>query len=236
MASKIGVYFDASNIGGGLDVEALAAGVTAKWGTLAPVVKVFPVLADNVEAIKADITAEQLDGVLLCGASPRADAEIFRFPVLTEHVNLREQCVMCFQDKDGNPLKEGQAAPELLTMMATDYVNMGVVKMQKGNLPDSAALPEGGTQRILVVGGGFTGLTAALEGARSGYEVVLVEKTGELGGAAKNIPVGSPLSAPWDDKEPLKLDEKIAAESDPKKKAKLEAEKATKEQWLNAIK
>ena len=31
------------------------------------------------------------------------------------------------------------------------------------------------------------------------------------------------------------LDEKIAAESDPKKKAKLEAEKATKEQWLNAI-
>ncbi|PST49285.1 DNA repair protein [Bifidobacterium callitrichos] len=32
------------------------------------------------------------------------------------------------------------------------------------------------------------------------------------------------------------LDEKIAAESDPKKKAKLEAEKATKEQWLNAVK
>ena len=31
------------------------------------------------------------------------------------------------------------------------------------------------------------------------------------------------------------LDGKIAAESDPKKKAKLEAEKATKEQWLNAI-
>ncbi|KAB8286619.1 DUF349 domain-containing protein [Bifidobacterium avesanii] len=32
------------------------------------------------------------------------------------------------------------------------------------------------------------------------------------------------------------LAEKIAAESDPKKKAALEAEKATKEQWLNAIK
>ena len=32
------------------------------------------------------------------------------------------------------------------------------------------------------------------------------------------------------------LDQKIAAESDPKKKAKLESEKATKEQWLNAIK
>ena len=32
------------------------------------------------------------------------------------------------------------------------------------------------------------------------------------------------------------LDAEIAAESDPKKKAKLEAEKVTKEQWLNAIK
>lgn len=32
------------------------------------------------------------------------------------------------------------------------------------------------------------------------------------------------------------LDQKIAAESDPKKKATLESEKATKEQWLNAIK
>ena len=31
------------------------------------------------------------------------------------------------------------------------------------------------------------------------------------------------------------LDERIAKESDPKKKASLEAEKATKEQWLNAI-
>ena len=32
------------------------------------------------------------------------------------------------------------------------------------------------------------------------------------------------------------LSAKIEAETDPKKKAKLEAEKATKEQWLNAIK
>ena len=32
------------------------------------------------------------------------------------------------------------------------------------------------------------------------------------------------------------LEEKIAAETDPAKKAKLEAEKATKEQWLNAVK
>ena len=43
-------------------------------------------------------------------------------------------------------------------------------------------------------------------------------------------------TGPEADAQLAELDEKIAAESDPKKKAKLEAEKATKEQWLNAIK
>lgn len=210
MATKIGVYFDASNIGGGLDVEALAAGVTAKWGSFCAVVKVFPVLAANVAAISADIEAQGLDGVLLCGASPRAEAGLYRFPVLTEYVNLREQCVMSFEDEEGNALRPGQAAPELLVQLAGDYVNMGVMKLQKGALPGSAALENGGTKRILVVGGGYTGLTAACEAATSGYEVVLVEKGEILGGAVNNIPVGSPLSAPWEDKEPTKLDDLIA--------------------------
>ena len=58
MATKIGVYFDASNIGGGLDVEALAAGVTAKWGSFTAVVKVFSVLADKYDEICADIEVQ----------------------------------------------------------------------------------------------------------------------------------------------------------------------------------
>jgi len=37
-------------------------------------------------------------------------------------------------------------------------------------------------QSILVVGGGMSGLTAALEAAEAGYEVVLIEKNPYLGG------------------------------------------------------
>lgn len=81
MAGKIGVYFDLQNIGGGLDVEALAAQLREKWGDLTPVVKVCPVLAESVDEIQADIEAQGLDGVLLCGASPRVDAGLYRFPV-----------------------------------------------------------------------------------------------------------------------------------------------------------
>lgn len=46
----------------------------------------------------------------------------------------------------------------------------------------------------------------------------------------------SPASRSSSTPSSAELDAEIAAESDPKKKAKLEAEKATKEQWLNAIK
>ena len=45
MATKIGVYFDQSAIGGGLDVESLVEGVENRWSDLALVVKAFPQLA-----------------------------------------------------------------------------------------------------------------------------------------------------------------------------------------------
>ena len=207
MAGKIGVYFDLQNIGGGLDVEALAAQTRDKWGDLTPVVKVVPLLAEAVDEIKADIEAQGLDGVLLCGASPRVDGDLYRFPVQVEHVNLREQCVLAYKNPDNSPVDSAEGAPELLTLMARDYVNMGVVKLQKSEVPDSAAIP--GVARILVIGGGWTGLTAAAEAAATGYEVVLVEKAEKLGGAVNNIPTASPLGPLWTDKQPTNLAAKI---------------------------
>ena len=169
MSGKIGVYFDQQNIGGGLDLTALAEQTSQKWGGLVPVVKVVPVLALAVSEIKADIEAQELDGVLLCGASPRVDSEIYRLPVQVEFVNLREQCVQAYKNPDKTPVDTANGAPELLAIMARDYVNMGVVKLQKSEVPESAAVT--GVQRVLVIGGGWTGLTAAAEAAETGYDV-----------------------------------------------------------------
>ncbi|MDR3358755.1 MAG: FAD-dependent oxidoreductase [Desulfovibrio sp.] len=209
MAGKIGVYFDMQNIGGGLDVEALAAQTREKWGELAPVVKVCPVLARAVEEIRADISDKKLDGVLLCGASSRAECDVYRLPAQVEHVNLREQCVLSYKNSDGSPPDFSSGAPEDLVIMARDYVNMGVVKLQKSESPDPA--PVAGVARILVIGGGVSGLTAAAESAATGYEVVLVEKSARLGGAAVNIPVTSPLAPDWSDKQSANLNMKISA-------------------------
>jgi len=53
-----------------------------------------------------------------------------------------------------------------------------------------------------VVGGGVSGLTAALEAAKTGYDVLLVEKTGSLGGwaakLAKRVPNREPYANPMD--------------------------------------
>lgn len=213
MATKIGVYFDQQNIGGGIPTEELAAAVTKKWGDLTPVVKVYPVLASAVADIKADIEANGLDGVLVCGCSPRNDWNLYTFDdVLVERVNLREQCVLAYKNPDCST-PSPMVAPALLTQMALDYVHMGVVKLQKTEKPEGS--PTTGVKRVLVVGGGWTGLTSATQLSAMGYEVVIVEKAATLGGHVQNIPTATPLNAPWTEPQSSGLEAKIAAvESD----------------------
>ena len=44
-----------------------------------------------------------------------------------------------------------------------------------------------GSETILVVGGGIAGISAAVEAAETGYEVVLVEKSASLGGRVAQL-------------------------------------------------
>ncbi|MCL1939050.1 MAG: hydrogenase iron-sulfur subunit [Desulfovibrionaceae bacterium] len=209
MATKIGVYFDQSAIGGGLDVEALAEGVENRWSDLALVVKIFPILADEAarKEIEADIEENELDGVALCGASARVDWDLYRFEgVQVERISLREGCVMAYQNPDGSPLEgslEAGDAPDLLRLMAVDYVNMGIIKLSKTNNPNPEDLNS--TKRVLVLGGGFAGMNAALAASRAGTPVTLVEKETELGGRARNFLKTIPLKAPHEKAHDLDL-------------------------------
>lgn len=212
MATKIGVYFDRSAIGGGLDVDGLVEHVETRWSDIALVVKDFPVLAapSALEEIKTDIADNELDGVLICGTSPRVDWDIYRFEgIQVDRVSLREGCVLAYQNPDGSPLSGDvdADAPELLTAMAIDYVNMGVIKLQKSELP----VPEiiSSYETILVLGGGWTGMNAALAASKAGYKTVVVEKEAALGGKALNMHKTFPLNFPYTDLAPMPVQEKV---------------------------
>src|SRR3970282_3057345 len=60
----------------------------------------------------------------------------------------------------------------------------------------------GSNKRILVFGGGISGMTAAMEFSKPGYDVLLVEKSGALGGWAaklwKRVPNREPYVNPAD--------------------------------------
>jgi quinone-modifying oxidoreductase subunit QmoB len=72
-------------------------------------------------------------------------------------------------------------------MMAEDYLRMATAKANKTELPEPYKPEQEMSKDVLVVGGGLTGLTAALEASKAGYKVVLVEKEGELGGFQRKV-------------------------------------------------
>lgn len=209
MAEKIGVYFDQSALGI-IDAGELSTGVSKKFGDACPVVKIFPVLAASSarEEIKKDIVEHELDGIAICGSSPRVDWDIYEFEnVLVERINLREQCAMTYKNPDGTIPAAGGTAPELLMAMAKDYVTMGIVKLQKTSVP---APPEfESVKTILVLGGGWAGLTAAKQAADYGYNVILVEKDAQLGGKALNMLKTVPLTFPYEEAHDTGLEAKI---------------------------
>lgn len=213
MAQKIGVYFDESSIGPYFDYEVLVDYVQEKWGDLVPVAKSHKLLPgpQGIKMIETDIEEEELDGVLICGSTPRDDWDAYMFAgVQVERVNLREQVVLSYQDPDGVELEAGEEPepPETLLGIVQDYINIGMAKLKNVTTPNPE-IPEI-HKTILVVGGGWTGLNAALAASQAGYEVVLVEKSGELGGHAAQMYKTSPLSYPYTQIQDTGVAKKIA--------------------------
>jgi len=197
MAEKLGVYIcGGCDIGANLDVDAMAQFcANGKHSSVVAVAKSNPVLCspEGKAMIEADIAENELDGVVCCACSPRAKWDVFKFgdKVQVERVSLREQCVWSYEE---DPLFPGQ-----MEVIAKDYCNMGIIKLVNSRIP-SPELPDA-FKTVLVVGGGFTGLNAALNAASLGYQVVLVEKAETLGGKAATMYKSFPLGAPYSERE-----------------------------------
>ncbi len=202
MPEKIGVYIDQSSVKPFFTGEELAEYVSTVLGSETTLVKTHGMLntEEGRQLIQADLDAGEIDSVVVCGTSSRVDWDIFNFGenVLIERVNLRELCVMCYQNPDGSKPVPGEGIPKDMMSMAQDYIKMGVTRLKYSAIPKPEVIPA--TQTVLVLGGGFTGLTAARYAAQSGMNVVLVEKTDTLGGKAATMKASFPLTYPYTDK------------------------------------
>ncbi|THB68936.1 MAG: hydrogenase iron-sulfur subunit, partial [Desulfovibrio sp.] len=228
MAEKIGIYFDESSVGPYFDYEALVESVENKWGEVAPVVKTVQNLAseEGKALIQADIDAEGLEAVVIGGATPRVHWEYFDFgsDIFVERVNLREQCVMSYQAEDGTvaePIDPEEDYPiEQLVEIVLDYMSMGVARAKNATVPEAQSVEA--VKTVLVIGGGWAGLSAALDVAAAGYDAVILEKTGELGGKAAAMFKTIPLAPPYEEATDTGIENKIAAvEADDKITVKL---------------
>jgi quinone-modifying oxidoreductase subunit QmoB len=197
MEKKYGVYIcKGCGIGDSINIEKLAK--AAKHGPIKEEqIKIHDVLCspEGLQLIKNDIKKDGVNTIVIAACSPRVKFEEFDFPgTITERVNIREFVAWMQQPNTD----ETQS-------LAEDYIRIGVVKSQKGDLPEPAIL-ENLSNDILVIGGGITGMTAALEAANAGYKVVLVEKEPQLGGFANKLYKKIPTR---DYKEPVIVDTDI---------------------------
>jgi quinone-modifying oxidoreductase, subunit QmoB len=90
--------------------------------------------------------------------------------------------------------------------MAEDQLRMSLTKLQKTTFPEPY-LAENISKTVLVVGGGFTGLNAAVGAAQAGYPVLLVEREPQLGGFMNKM--NKRLRPPYKELKPVGLEEQI---------------------------
>jgi len=172
MPGKLGVYIcTGCSIGEAIDAEKLAKVATGECH--AAVCRSHQVLCggEGLAQIRGDLESGAVDTAVVAGCSPRFKAECFNFNhgSTVERVNLREHVAWCHKPKD-----------EDTQMLAEDYLRMGVARALK--MEPLKRLGDEISKAVLVIGGGVTGTTAAVEAAEAGYDVVLVEKEKELGG------------------------------------------------------
>ncbi len=200
MDKKIGVYIcSGCGIGEALDIDALAEVATSEYSI--PICKNHPALCgkEGSALIEGDMKKEGVNTVVIAGCSPREKTEVFSYDptaIPMERVNLREHVIWCHPPND-----------EDTQMLAEDYMRMGLVKA--GKMEPLEPFSEEIDRTVLVVGGGITGITSALDAAKAGSDVVLVEKEQELGGWMAKLWKEYPKTPPYTDIQETGIDSMV---------------------------
>ena len=188
MDKKYGVYIcTGCGIGDALDIEALS-GVAGEEG-LPVLTHPFLCSQAGVDIIKKDTEEKSINTMVIGACSRRVNFDTFRFVgSIVERVNLREGVVWS-HPRDQFPAltaeeKEDEANFDRVQMMAEDYIRMGMIRVEKIDLPEPYVV-ENLSKKIMVLGGGpnrigqgiefdYCCVHAAFAMREDGYETIMV--------------------------------------------------------------
>jgi len=198
---KLGAYIcKGCGIGDRLDIAQLKKTATREAKFAFAKEHEFLCNSDGVKMIQADIDAGEVNHVMIAACSRRAKTDAFNFDnVALSRANLREGVIWVRPETDDDDVEETTQE------MADDYIRMSCAEVKFMNVPGTSG-EQGKVDHVLVVGGGFTGLTAAVEIAKAGYKATVVEKTGGLGGVAQQLYKRVPTSSPYIDPQDTGID------------------------------
>lgn len=165
-----------SNIDSIVDIDALVEHYQ-KQPKLIVVEDAHFCVEQGLNQIRDTIRKEKVNHVVVAACSPRLHGELMSQTIEEAGLNrghlaianIREQCSWVHWDN-----------PAAATAKAQLMIDAALTMAQHGLAISSMSIPI--TKRVLVIGGGPAGITSALHLANAGYEVVLVEKSGFLGG------------------------------------------------------
>jgi heterodisulfide reductase subunit A len=173
------------NIGGTVDVPSVVEYAKTLPNVAYAENNLYTCSQDTNEKIKEKVKEHNLNRVIVASCTPRTHGPLFQNtireanlnPYLFEMANIRDQCSWVHMHE-----------PEKATEKAKDLVRMAVAKSRLLQPLPQVALEV--QKSGLVIGGGITGMNAALELVDQGFEAYLIEKENELGGLVRNVHYG----------------------------------------------
>ncbi len=176
---RIGVFVChcGKNIASTVDVERVAKVVAQEPDVVLATHTMYTCSDTSLSSIRDMIFKYRLNRVVVASCTPRTHEPIFREtlreaglnPYLFELANIRDQCSWVHSSE-----------PEKATEKAIELVKMSIARARLLRPLAGTSFPV--VQSGLVIGGGVSGMTAALALAEQGFETHLIERSDKLGG------------------------------------------------------
>lgn len=182
MDHKVGVFIChcGGNISDVLDIERIKESINVD------VIEEYENLCsiNGSKLIRDKIINENLDRVVIAACSPESHEKTFQEyikplnPYLMDMVNLREQCSWVHS-------QTSESFNQKATDKAINLINASIEKLKVSEAVDPILIQT--TESAAVIGGGISGMSAALSLAKQGIHVYLIEETPSIGGYMAKI-------------------------------------------------